>query len=303
MNKFFNLIAVSALLALTACGNSTKSEATIPVKKDIGLQLYSVRELIGNPELFAKNQEKVLAELATMGYTTVETANYNNGKIYGMNPADFKAALDKAGLEAISSHTTRGLSAEELASGDFSESLKWWDECIAAHKVAGMEYIVTPYAPVPATMKELQTWCAYHNAIGKKCAEAGIKYGYHNHSHEFNKVEGQEVMLDYMIANTDPANVFFQLDVYWAVRGGVSPVAYFKKYPGRFKLLHIKDHEIVGQSGMVGFDAIFKNTDAAGTEAIIVELEGVQGGALMDGIEQSINYLQNACFVKPSYKK
>ena len=102
-----------------------------------------------------------------------------------------------------------------------------------------MEYIVTPYLPVPKTLKEMQTYCDYLNAIGKKCREAGIKYGYHNHAHEFQKIEDKAVMLDYMIENTDPENLFIELDVYWAVMGKASPVDYFHKYPGRFKMLHI----------------------------------------------------------------
>ena len=93
-------------------------------------------------------------------------------------------------------------------------------------------------------------------------------YGYHNHAHEFEKVEGKEVMYNYMLENTNPDYVFFQMDVYWVVRGQNSPVDYFKKYPGRFKILHIKDDRELGQSGMVGFDAIFKDAATAGVQNI-----------------------------------
>lgn len=48
--------------------------------------------------------------------------------------------------------------------------------------------------------------------------------------------------------------------------GKASPVDYFHKYPGRFKMLHIKDRREIGQSGMVGFDAIFENAKTAGVE-------------------------------------
>ena len=107
--------------------------------------------------------------------------------------------------------------------------MKWWDQCIAAHKAAGMEYIVTPYLPVPKTLKEMQTYCDYLNAIGKKCRAAGIKYGYHNRAHEFQKIEDKAVMLDYMIENTDPENLFIELDGYWAVMGKASHEVYFHK--------------------------------------------------------------------------
>ena len=303
MKKFFYTIVAGATLALVACTSQPQATEMVPQKKDIGLQLYSIRQLIGSAEKFAENQEKVLADLAKMGYTTVETANYGDGKLYGMAPEDFKACVEKAGLKALSTHTTRGLSKEELQAGAANgETMKWWDECIAAHKAAGMEYVVTPSQPTPETIKDLQTWCNYHNAIGKKCAEAGLKYGYHNHSHEFKKVEDQ-VMLDYMLEKTDPQYVFFEMDVYWTVMGKASPVAYFKKYPGRFKLLHIKDHKEIGQSGMVGFDAIFNNAEIAGVEHIIVEAEAYESADMMEGVAKCADYLLKADFVKAAYTK
>ena len=79
-----------------------------------------------------------------------------------------------------------------------------------------MEYIVTPYLSVPKTLKDLQTYCDYYNEVGKRCQAAGLKYGYHNHAHEFQKVEDKELMLDYMLQHTNPEYAFFQMDVYWA---------------------------------------------------------------------------------------
>ena len=71
----------------------------------------------------------------------------------------------------------------------------------------------------------------YYNEVGKRCNAAGLKYGYHNHAHEFQKVEDKEIMLDYMLQHTNPEYVFFQMDVYWVVRGDNSPVDYFNKIP------------------------------------------------------------------------
>ena len=303
MKKFLYTMIAGASLALAACNSQPQSTDMASQKKDIGLQLYSIRQLIGNAETFASNGDSILARLAGMGYTCVEAANYGGGKLYGMEPEAYKACVEKAGLKSLSTHTTRGLSEEELKAGVASEeTMKWWDECIAAHKAAGVEYIVTPWQNLPKTLDELKVWCEYHNAIGKKCAEAGIKYGYHNHAHEFKKVEDQ-VMLAYMIENTDPQYVFFELDVYWTVMGQASPVEYFKKYPGRFKLLHIKDHKEIGQSGMVGFDAIFKNAEMAGVEHIIVEAEAYECEDMMDGVKLCADYLLGADFVKANYSK
>ncbi|MGE8421903.1 MAG: sugar phosphate isomerase/epimerase [Sphingobacterium siyangense] len=266
-------------------------------KKEIGLQLYSVREEIGkNP-----NFDQILQKISALGYTGVEAAGYKDGKLYNLSPQEFKAKVEKAGMKVISSHATKTLSDKELASGDFTESLKWWDECIATHKAAGMKYIVTPWMDVPKTLKDLETQCRYLDAVGAKCRQQGIVYGYHNHSHEFRKVE-DKVMYDYMIEHTNPENVFFEMDVYWAVMGQVSPVDYFNKYAGRFKALHIKDHREIGQSGMVGFDAIFNNSKVAGLQYIFVELEETRND-IYTGLQQSIDYLKKASFVKASYLK
>lgn len=289
MDKKFIWVLIALLIAIPQAINAK-------TKKDISIQLYSVRDKLNS----GADLNNVLKELAQMGYTGVEAANYNDGKFYGKTPEEFKRAVEAAGMKVLSSHTTKGLSKEELASGNFSESMKWWDQCIAAHKAAGMTYIVTPWMDVPKTVKDLKTYCNYYNEIGKKCRQNGLKYGYHNHAHEFQKVEDKVVMLDYMLENTNPEDVFFEMDVYWVVRGQNSPVDYFNKYPGRFTVLHLKDHREIGQSGMVGFDAIFKNADKAGVKHIIAEIEKYSC-PVEESVKQSLDYLLNAPFVKASY--
>ena len=190
----------------------------------------------------------------------------------------------------------------ELKSGNFDGALKWWEQCIDAHKRAGMKYIVNPGISFPKNLAEAEVICKYLNKVGEMVNAAGMKFGYHNHSHEFGKVDGK-VWYDYMLEHTDADKVFFEMDVYWAVRGQVSPVEYFKKYPGRFTLLHIKDHREFGESGMVGFDAIFNNADKAGLKGWIVELEGSNRPSIMDGMKVCADYIKAAKFVKPSYDK
>lgn len=291
---------IAASMLAISCGQATNANSA-QAKKDISIQLYSVRSLIGSFGNAKNDYKPLLDTLAKMGYTSVEAASYSDGKFYGQDPAQFKADVEATGMKVLSSHINRYLTDKELKSGDFSETLKWWDACIAAHKAAGMEYLVMPYLGVPATVKDLQTYCDYFNAVGKKCLENGIKFGYHNHAHEFQKVEGKEVMYDYMLQHTDPQYVFFEMDVYWAVIGDASPVEYFKKYPGRFKVLHIKDEKEIGQSGMVGFDAIFNNAKTAGVENIVVEVERYSYDDIARSIKESIEYLEAAPFVPVSY--
>ena len=270
--------------------------------KEMAVQLYSVRSLIGTPELFAKNHDYVLSRLAQMGYTSAEAATYENGMFSGLSPAQFRKEVEDAGLKLISSHATRPLTRDELASGDYTKALEWWDECIKAHKEAGIPRLVMSWAPGLNSVAEFKVMAAYLDAIGEKCNNEGIRFGYHNHNQEFKVVEGT-TMMDQIMENTKPENVFFEMDVYWAVVGGVSPVEYMKKYPGRFEVMHIKDKNELGQSGMVGFDAIFRNFAKAGVEAFVVELEQASTPNILKGLRESALYIRNAEFVKESYAR
>ena len=271
---------ILALTALMLCtGLSAKP------KKQMGLQLYSIREVIGSPEKYAQNHVEVFKKLASWGYTAVEAASYDQGRgtFYGVSPQQFRADCEAAGLECLSSHATRGLNADELKNHDFTEAMKWWDKAIADHKAAGMKYIVTPGWGVPSTLQEAQTLCDYTNAIGRKCQAAGLRYGYHTHSGEFRKVEGQ-VWMEYFMQHTDASVFFWQMDTYWCVMAQQSPVQYFKKFPGRFVMLHIKDLYELGESGMVDCNAISRNAEKAGLCGYLVTMEVTDCSiAIMEG--------------------
>ena len=265
--------------------------------KQMAVQLYSARDLIGTPERFAQNHEYVLERLAQMGYTGVEAASYESGKFSGMEPQEFRKAINDAGLELVSSHASRILSQKEFAENDLTAALTWWDTCIEAHKKAGIPRLVMSWVPQLNSEKELEVMAQYLNAIGRKCNEAGIRFGYHNHDQEYRQVGGT-TMMDYFLANTDPENVFFEMDVYWTVVGGQSPVEYMEKYPGRFEVMHIKDKKEIGQSGMVGFEPIFRNFKKAGTEFFVVEMEEASTPNILKGLRESALYLRNAEYVK-----
>ncbi len=263
-------------------------------EKQIGLQLYSLRDDIG------KDFATTIKDAGAMGFAFVETANYSDGKFYGLTPEEFKKAVERAGMKMISSHTGRGLPSNPN-DANWDEIWQWWDQAIEAHKAAGAKYIVTASMPKPKSLADLKVYCDYYNQIGERCAKKGLKFGYHNHDFEFSKIE-DKVMYDYMIENTNPKYVVFEMDVYWVIRGGQYPVEYFKKYPGRFELLHIKDHKELGESGMVGFDAIFKYADVAGLKYPIIEVESYDY-APKKSVEMSLQYLLKAPFVKASYAK
>src|SRR5690606_9756379 len=78
------------------------------------------------------------------------------------------------------------------------------------------------------------------NKTGEICKKAGLKFAYHNHDFEFEKV-GEHVLYDYILDNTDPELVLMELDMYWVAAANRDPIAYFEKYPNRFPLGHVKD--------------------------------------------------------------
>jgi len=250
--------------------------------KNIFIQLYSVRSDIKT------DFNGTIAKLGKMGYKGIEAAGYADGKFYDLSPEAFKKEIESSGMSVLSSHVGKRLN-DDITKTDWDEVWQWWDVAIEAHKAAGMKYIVMPSMPKLKTLADLKSYCDYYNQIGERCNAAGLRFGYHNHSFEFVEIEG-EMMYDYMIKNTDPEKVFFQMDVYWVVRGGQSPVEYFNNYPGRFEILHLKDHKELGKSGMVGFDAIFQNASKAGVKYLVVEVEKYNFTPF-ESVSMSLNYL------------
>jgi sugar phosphate isomerase/epimerase len=271
---------------------SPEAEAVKNRGKNIGLQMYSLREAIDDESIGLDSVIRVIGE---MGYRYVETAGYNDGRIYGLTPGEFKARLDAAGYYALSCHVRRDIAA------NMDDVWAWWDQCIATHKAAGMTYIVVPSMPVPETLEGLKAYCDYFNQIGEKCNAAGLKFGYHNHAYEFEKVYGDgPVMYDYLVQNTDPGKVFFELDVYWCQKGGREASGLFSAYPNRFTVLHIKDEEELGASGYMDFAGIFNNIDKAGSKYLIVEVERYNVPPIQS-VALSLDYLNEAAFVEDNY--
>jgi sugar phosphate isomerase/epimerase len=284
--KFSKLFAFSFVCFFIFGFSAVSSGKT--AKKEIGIQLYSVRDAMRTDPV------GTIEKLGAMGYKTVETAGYSDGKLYGMNPVDFRALVEKNGMKVLSAHCGGMVPSKE----NWDEVMAWWDKCIDANKAAGVSYIVQPSMNKIAyeSLKGLQLYCDYFNAVGEKCAAKGIKFGYHNHAGEFKELEGQ-VIYDYMLQHTDPSKVFFQLDLYWIYKGGKVATDYFKKYPGRFLLYHVKDEKELGESGEMDFESAFKMAKKAGMQHYIVEVERYNYDPIVS-VQKSLEFLMNAGYVK-----
>lgn len=261
--------------------------AFAPGKKVIGLQLYTVRDKI------KADLKGTLERLAKIGYNSVEAAGYNvaDSTFYGMGIKPFTALLNDLGMPLNSSHTTFELDVAEKVIGDAA--------------TAGLKYIIYPFLN-ENFRKNLDGWKATaekFNKMGEIAKKNGIRFGYHNHAFEFDVMENQ-VPYDLLLTQTDPSLVTFEMDLYWVTRGGHNPVDYFKKYPGRFELWHVKDmvktddmfFAPVG-TGRMDFTAIFAEKETSGMKYFFVEQDAFKGMDAFDSVETSYKYLSQAKFL------
>ena len=257
-----------------------------------GLALYTVRNEMRTDPI------ATLKTVADAGYQYVEAANYNNGTFYGMKPEEFKKTLKELGLTPMSAHM--GMVNLENA-----------DQLIMDTKNAGIKYFVIPVPPMGhfrynretgmSMSEDVDTVLNILNTIGKKCANAGIMLLYHNHDFEFKENVNGIIPIDYFLENTDPEHVNFQMDLYWVTKAGLDPLAYFEKYPGRFKSWHVKDMDTEGRfapvgQGTIDFKRILEKKELSGMEYYLVEQDATFDKKPLDVISISMEGLKKYGF-------
>lgn len=305
-----SILAASGMLAGKA-GNVAAATSAVnesAASKKIGLQIYS----LGN-ELY-EDLPGGLKKIKKMGYSTIELAGYNNGKIRDVEMAEFKKMCDDAGLHILSTHVNPP--AREYTPENKASIMEFWKKAADDHAKIGVKYLIQPGQPATRSTEEVAYVGEIFNGAGEIAKAAGLQFGYHNHEGEFARVkpggtasvfgrhgfgkgvEGVEVIYDSMLKHTDPSLVFFELDVYWAVMGQNDPVEYMKKYNDRIRVLHIKDRAVLGQSGMMNFEMIFKTAYSIGIKDYFVELEGIRDMTQFEGVKGCADYLKKARFVK-----
>ncbi|MDX1470064.1 MAG: sugar phosphate isomerase/epimerase [Flavobacteriaceae bacterium] len=260
-----------------------------------GLALYTVREDMKN------NPKETLKAVANAGYEYVEAAGYENGKFYGMEPEEFKEYLDELDLTAVSSHHS-------------TVTLDNADEMMQAVSEAGIEYFVVPIPPMGMFTYDMKTksmgmkgsmeeFADILNTLGKKADEYDLKLLYHNHDFELKENQEGQIPLIYLLENTDPELVNFQMDLYWVTKAGADPVSYFNKYPERFKIWHVKDMDDEGNfapvnKGNIDFASILKEKEKSGMEYYLVEQDNTFGTPALEAIKISHRGLEEIGFDK-----
>jgi sugar phosphate isomerase/epimerase len=221
----------------------------------VGLQLYTIRDAV------TKDLDGSLARVASIGYGEVELAGYRTHTV-----AEYRAALDRHGLVAPSTH----IAIERVRDG-LSQVL---DE---AH-LLGHRFVVCPnISDEKSGLDGYRRAADVLNRAGEIANRSGIRIGYHNHESELVPVDGLRPY-DVLLERTDPGLVTMEMDIFWLVKGGGDPLAYFAKYPGRFSMVHVKDMDGTPSRGMtdvgrgvIDWKGIFAQSERAGIQHYFVE--------------------------------
>ncbi|RZK42236.1 MAG: sugar phosphate isomerase/epimerase [Pedobacter sp.] len=277
------IAAGAALIPSFAC-------SLTPAKHAVGIQLYSLRDIIGNDII------GIIQKLAAMGYKEVETYGYSaKGGFWGLDAKTFAAMLKTNGISSPSGHFNFD---NMMAGKDGSEELKSY---IEAANTLGSKYVTVPYLQggVRKTADDYKKIAEKLNLAAKLCKSSGLKLAYHNHDFEFTKF-GDQTGLDILLKETDKNMVDFELDLYWVARSKVDPIALFKAYPQRFTMWHVKDmdkqnNEVnteVGQ-GTIDFKAIFAQAKLSGVKYYFVEHERNYKPDQLGSVKTSFDYVNN----------
>ncbi len=268
-------------LALTSRFNWAASQHQI---EKVGVQLYTVRDDL------QKDFEGTLAKVAKIGYKEVEFAKYFVD-VSKLDPAPkrVREILDADGLAAPATHVPYSALAPEN-----------WSRVLDAAKVLGMGYVVNPSVD-REVLKQPDGWkraAETFNRAGEESSKAGIQFAYHNHVEEF-KAENDKLPYDILLSESDPKFVKLEMDLGWAHKAGADILAYFKKYPGRFPLVHVKDFDKDGNmtevgKGVVDWKGIFAKADVAGIKHYFVEHD--EPKSPFDSIQISYEYLKKLRF-------
>ena len=204
--------------------------------------------------------ERTIEQVARIGYKEVEFAGY-----FGRPAKDIRALLDANGLTAPSAH-----------SADLDSVRTKYPQVLEDATTIGHRYVLCASTPrSEQTLDGYKRMAAEFNRAGEVAAKSGIKFGFHNHDEVFKPL-GDTNGYDILLAETDPKLVTMQMDLFWTVKGGKDPLAYFAKYPGRFSSVHVKDMAAGGAmvdvgAGQIPFAKYFAQSKKAGIQHYFVE--------------------------------
>ncbi|MEJ5994634.1 sugar phosphate isomerase/epimerase [Pedobacter sp. Du54] len=291
MNTRRDFIKQASLLAIATSVSTSYACSIIKpaINKNVGLQLYSLRDSIG------RDITGIIEKVAAIGYKEVETYGYSRKDgFWGLDAKAFASLLKKNGITSPSGHF--GMDEYMASKGD--DDLKSY---IEAANILGSEYVTVPWLGVNIrkTADDFKKIALKLNEAGSLCKSSGLKLAYHNHDFEFAKV-GTTTGFEIMLNETDKNLVDFEMDIYWVARSGIDPLTLFKAYPKRFTMWHIKDMDKKNNAlntevglGTINFKDIFAQAKLAGVKHFFVEHETNYKPNELGSIKTSFDYVNN----------
>ncbi len=255
--------------------------------KDFGLQIYSVRDKMTD----AEGIRSTFKALKEMGYSYIQTAG-----MPAVSYADYGKYAKEAGLEIVGTHD------------DFKLMVNDFDQALANHQALDTKLMGVGSFRAKPDNTNVDAWLEFieqANAVGAKCAEQGMKFTYHNHSHEFIKLPDGRIVMDLLVEGLNPETTSFVLDTFWVQHGGGDVRYWIEKLAGRIDILHLKDmkrledfdekrgHQMfaeIGQGNMQ-WDLILDAAEKAGVKYYVVEQDTCDGDSL-DSVRISAEYLK-----------
>lgn len=249
----------------------------MPVKRKLGVQLYTFRnEMAADPM-------GTLEKIAAIGIREIETARSAKGHYYGLEPTEMKKACNSLGMKLVSGHVHLD---------------DQWEKTMEEAVAAGQEYLICSSMPSDGqTVDNYKAVAESFNKAGESCRKAGLKFGYHNHEYEFDSDRGT-VLYDILLNETDPKLVHMELDLGWVIVAGKDPLDYFRRFPGRFPLWHLKDMDMgrkesteFGQGGL-DIPVMMAHLKDSGVKHIFIEQEEYASSPLAS-MKHNMEFMQN----------
>jgi sugar phosphate isomerase/epimerase len=262
-------------------------------KIPLGIQLWTVKDEA------AKDLEGTLKQVYAAGFREIEFAGF-----YNKTAAEIGALVKGIGFTPVSTHH----GAADIA--------KKGDQILADAKTLGLKYIVCSSPGVSPEREKLSweermktvnlddwKWNAdLFNKFGKQVSDAGMKFGYHNHTPEFKMYEGKTAF-EHLFGMTDPKHVHIELDVGWVVVAQQDPIALLNKYKDRVIALHVKDvtkrespdkdpPSVALGEGVIDWKKVIGTAKANGTKTFFYEQEAPFTRPILASVKISGDYLK-----------
>ena len=250
-------------LGLGAVALGARSGVAAATAESGGRRLERIGVIGGVPKDAGADWRGSLRRMAECGYSELESGRR------GDSTPEFLRFLKEIGLKLVACGVKLGKTLPP----------DWLDQAAAVQASYAVCYWPWYHPLERLTLDQIKEITDRLNTCGEQCRRAGLKMAVHNHDRDFALLEGRPIF-DRLIELTDARLVTIQLDLYWIIKAGFDPVDYFRRYPARFELFHVKDmgppptrgFAAVG-AGTIDFRGIFAQSTQAGVKHYIVELE------------------------------